>query len=69
MPGHFCEHWAFYHKNDLQDLSCIEIYFLDYCEDPGPAEEDYPVLRNLFSSFWYYLCSCLLLIAMAWLLS
>ena len=22
-------------------LSCIQIYFLDSCEDPGPAEEDY----------------------------
>ena len=44
---HFCEHWAIYHKNDLQDLSCIQIYFLDSCEDPGPAEEDYPLLRKL----------------------
>ena len=44
---HFCEHWAFYHKDNLQDMSCIEIYFLDSCEDPGPAEEDYPLLRKL----------------------
>ena len=44
---HFCEHWAIYHKNDLQDLSGIQIYFLDSCEDPGPAEEDYPLLRKL----------------------
>ena len=44
---HFCEHWAFYHKDDLQDLSCIQIYFLDSCEDPGSAEEDYPLLRKL----------------------
>ena len=44
---HFCEHWSIYHKDDLEDLSCIEVYFLDSCEDPGPAEEDYPVLRRL----------------------
>ena len=43
----FCEHWALYHKNNLQDLSCIEIYVLDSCEDPGPAQEDYPILRKL----------------------
>ena len=44
---HFCEHWAVYHKDNLQDLSCVKIYFLDSCEDPGPAEEDYPLLRKL----------------------
>ena len=44
---HFCEHWAIYHKNDLQDLSCVEIYFLDSIEDPGPAKDDYPKLRKL----------------------
>ena len=43
---HFCEHWSYYHKDDLQDLSCIQIYFLDSCEDPGSAEEDYPLLRK-----------------------
>ena len=43
---HFCEHWAYYHKDDLQDLSCIQIYFLDSCEDPCSAEEVYPLLRK-----------------------
>ena len=44
---HFCEHWAIYHKDNLEDLSCVEIYFLDSCEDPGPADQDYPILRKL----------------------
>ena len=38
---------SYYHKDNLQDLSCIQIYFLDSCEDPGSAEEDYPLLRKL----------------------
>ena len=44
---HFCEHWSIYHKDDLEDLSCVEIYFLDSCEDPGSALEGYPLLRKL----------------------
>ena len=44
---HFCEHWAQFHKNNLQDISCVQIIFLDSCDDPGPAEEGYPLLRKL----------------------
>ena len=44
---HFCEHWSIYHKDDLEDLSCVEIYFLDSCENPGSALEGYPLLRKL----------------------
>ena len=28
-------------------LDLLLIYFLDSCEDPGPVEEDYPILRKL----------------------
>ena len=44
---HFCEHWALYHQNNLDDLSSVKIYFLDSCDDPGPAEDGYPLLRKL----------------------
>ena len=40
-------HWEVYQKDNLQDLACVKIYFLDSCEDPGPAEEDYPSLIKL----------------------
>ena len=43
----FCEHWARHHKANLTDISKIEIYFLDNCEDPGRKEDDYPKLKNL----------------------
>ena len=25
----------------------VQIFFLDSCEDPGPADQDYPLLRKL----------------------
>ena len=43
----FCEHWARYHRNQLQDLSMFQVYFLDSCEDPGRREDDYPHLKRL----------------------
>ena len=43
----FCEHWARYHRNQLQDLSMLQVYFLDTCEDPGRREDDYPNLKRL----------------------
>ena len=43
----FCKHWAYYHKDDLQDLSGIQIYFIDPSEDPGLAEKDYLLAEPL----------------------
>ena len=43
----FCEHWARHHKNNLTDMSNIEIYLLDFCEDPGRKEDDFPHLKRL----------------------
>ena len=42
-----CEHWATFHRNQLQDFSKLQIYFLDSCEDPGRREDDYPNLKRL----------------------
>ena len=35
----FCEHWATFHRGQLQDFSMLKIYFLDSCEDPGRRDE------------------------------
>ena len=43
----FCEHWARHHKNQLQDLSMLQVYFLDSVDDPGRKQEDYPHLKRL----------------------
>ena len=43
----FCEHWALHHKDNSTDISKIQIFFLDTCEDPGKKEDDYPKLKNL----------------------
>ena len=43
----FCEHWATFHRGQLQDFSKLRIYFLDSCEDPGRREDDYPNLKRL----------------------
>ena len=43
----FCEHWALHHKANLQDISKIQIYFLDFCENPGSKDDDYPFLKQL----------------------
>ena len=43
----FCEHWVIHHKANLQDISKIQIYFLDFCEDPGKKEDDFPLLKQL----------------------
>ena len=43
----FCEHWATFHRGQLQDFSKLRIYFLDCCEDPGRREDDYPNLKRL----------------------
>ena len=44
---HFCEHWSRYHRGNFQDLSGVQIYFLDSCEDPGEKENGFPKLRKL----------------------
>ena len=43
----FCEHWARHHRNQLQDLSMLNIYFLDSVADPGRKQDDYPNLKRL----------------------
>ena len=43
----FCEHWARHHRDNLKVISSIQIYLLDYCEDPGRKEEDFPHLKKL----------------------
>ena len=43
----FCGHWAKHHRDNLTDTSSIKIYLLDFCEDPGRKEEDFPLLKNL----------------------
>ena len=43
----FCEHWARHHRNQLQDLSMLRVYFLDSVADPGRKEDDYPHLKRL----------------------
>ena len=43
----FCEHWARDHRHNLNDLSSIKIYLLDYCVDPGRKEDDFPHLKRL----------------------
>ena len=43
----FCEHWARHHRDNLTDMYSIKIYLLDFCEDPGRKEEDFPLLKNL----------------------
>ena len=43
----FCEHWARHHSQNPTDLSSIKIYLLDFCEDPGLKEDDYPNLKRL----------------------
>ena len=43
----FCAHWKTHHKNNYNDLSHVQIYFLDSCEDPGSKQEGYPNLRHL----------------------
>ena len=43
----FCEHWATFHRGQLQDFSKLQIYFLDSCEDPGRKEDDFPHLKKL----------------------
>ena len=43
----FCRHWSQCHSDDPQDLSPLEIVFLDQVNDPGPREEDFPHLKHL----------------------
>ena len=43
----FCAHWKVHHKNNYNDLSHVQIHFLDTCDDPGKKEDGYPVLRHL----------------------
>ena len=43
----FCEHWSRCHKEALTDLSPIQIFFVDSCEDPGSKADGYPLLRKL----------------------
>ena len=43
----FCAHWKVHHSADYKDISKVQIYLLDFCEDPGSKEEDYPALRHL----------------------
>ncbi len=43
----FCEHWARHHRNQLQDLSMLQVYFLDSVADPGRKQDDYPHLKRL----------------------
>ena len=43
----FCKHWAKDHRNAPQDLTCINIIFLDQVDNPGPREEDFPNLKKL----------------------
>ena len=43
----FCRHWAQGHKDNLGDLSCLKIIFLDHTSDPGQREDDYPNLKRL----------------------
>ena len=43
----FCKHWAQYHKDSSDDLTCLKIVFLDQIDDPGPKEEDFPHLKKI----------------------
>ena len=36
-----------HHSADYKDISKVQIYLLDFCEDPGRKEDDYPALRHL----------------------
>ena len=43
----FCAHWKLHHSHNYQDISKVQIYFLDSCEEPGSKEDGYPALRHL----------------------
>ena len=43
----FCAHWKIHHSHNYKDISKVQIYFLDSCEEPGRKEDDYPALRQL----------------------
>ena len=42
----FCKHWKRFHQNE-RDLQNLQITFLDYTEDPGTRENQYPKLKRL----------------------
>ena len=35
------------HSQNYKDISKVQIYFLDFCEEPGSKEDGYPALRHL----------------------
>ena len=43
----FCRHWSQEHREDPMDLSSLNIVFLDQVNDPGPRDEDFPMLKKL----------------------
>ena len=55
----FCKHWAQYHKDSSDDLTCLKIVFLDQIDDPGPKEEDFPHLKKIEGK-WMANLGCLI---------